>query len=102
MKLYDLVKQGLQDYPELRDNDKKLQWYIWWKCGFVKQTQWGTIISREMFYMAPNGDSITRASRKVREDHPELDSSKEVKAFKDKKEATKGMFIYHEKLPIIN
>lgn len=96
--LYDRVKDLLVKYPELRNSDKKLLWAVWSVSGITKTTKGGIkFITKESFYSAPSSESITRARRKVQENHPELESTAQVKSYKDKKQATKGMFAYHEK-----
>lgn len=95
-KLYDLVKELLTEYPELRNSDKKLQWAVWTRKGLVGEYRGAPIITKNSFYYAPPSESITRARRKVQENHPELQAVKAVKDARDKKEATKGMFAYHE------
>jgi len=93
-KLYDIVRKILEMNPSTRDDDKTLVWATWRHLGHVS----GGVMEYETFMSkkCPSPDSITRASRKVREDHPELDATENVKRLRNKKESTKGMFIYHE------
>jgi len=96
-KLYDIVKDLLVTYPELRNSDRKLLWAVWWKKGLVIGDEpERSFIKRDSFYSAPPSESVTRARRKVQENHPELMASKAVQEARDKKESTKGMFAYHE------
>lgn len=94
MKLYDKVKQLLEFYPELRDSDKKLVWQIW------KDTDktFNESISYYDFMRAESPMTISRARRKVVEDHPELASSKGVQRYKDEIERQKGTHVYRAKL----
>lgn len=94
MKLYDLVRSLLERYPNLRDSDKYLIWAIWSERGYCQNRN----LSFQDYMRAPVPESITRARRKVQEDHPELSSSIKIQTQKDQKESTKGMFIYHEKV----
>jgi len=98
MKIYDLVKELLTDYPALRDSDKKLMWALWWRMNLLETYNGQSCISREKFYKAPASESITRARRKIQEDHPELCSSSQVVKARKEKEETGGMFVYHEKI----
>lgn len=95
-KLYDIIKVLLEKYPELRSSDKKLQWAVWTEKNLVGELNELKYITKNSFYNAPPSESITRARRKVQENHPELQATKAVKEARDKKEATKGMFAYHE------
>lgn len=96
MKLYDLVKTVLATNPDTRNDDKLLVWATWNSLGYVG----GGMLLREDFmkHNVPSSDSITRAGRKVREDHPGLRPSNYVRRLRKKKQDTKGMFIYHERV----
>jgi len=92
MKLYDKIKTLLELYPELRDSDQLLYWDLLER----KQLARNGFISKQDFLNAPAFESVSRARRKVVENHPELGASKSVQSGRDKKESTKGMFAYHE------
>lgn len=92
MKLYDKVKQLLTDNPELRSNDRALLWEVWNSSWLTKDGY----ISKENFFKAPSSESITRARRKVQENHKELEANETVKAFRKEKESKKGYHVYHE------
>lgn len=95
-KLYDVVKQLLIDWEELRNSDKKLLWAVWNTKGLVSHDG---KISRLDFYQAPSSESVTRARRKVQENHPELQAtSAQVKSKRGQKQQTKGTFVYREEL----
>lgn len=99
MKLYDLVKELLEKHPQLRSSDKRLIWAVWHRKSLVVGNTEEPRISKIMFmdYMnAPQSESITRARRKVQENHPELAATAEVQHERDKKELTKGTFVYRE------
>lgn len=98
MKLYDLVRELLTGYPALRDSDKKLMWALWWKLGLLEIQNGESVIKRESFYKAPASESVTRARRKIQEDHPDLGSSGPVAKARKEKEEMGGMFVYHEKV----
>lgn len=93
MKLYDVIKQLLVKYPELRNSDKKLLWSVWHKKGLVNSFN---MIDRDSFYKAPSSESITRARRKVQENHPELQAQKQVQEARKYIESKKGFHVYHE------
>lgn len=90
MKLYDIVKQILQTYPTTRDSDKSLIWQVWVKGGYVQNG----VITKWDFFDATTPESITRARRKVQEDHPEL-RGKTYEKRREIAEFYKGMDVYH-------
>lgn len=94
--IYDLVYELLRDYPALRDSDKKLIWSVWIREGKVV----GGKISMEDFLKASVEESITRARRKVQEEHPELAASPIVEAMRKEKEEEKGTHIYRENVDV--
>ena len=97
MNIYDLVKQLLTDYPELRSNDKRLIWAVWYKQGIVTEST----ISRDKFYHeAEYPESITRARRKVQELNPHLQADLKVKEQREEKQADKGTFIFREEVSV--
>lgn len=93
VKTYDLVGQILEEYVDCRNSDKKLLWEFWKRSGLISLD--GSIHYQTFLY-ATSSESITRARRKVQEKYPELGSNKGVQKEKDKKESTKGTFIYSE------
>lgn len=94
---YDIVKDILIEFKDCRDSDKRLLWEFWKRSGLT--TPEGTI-SYSNYLNATSSESITRARRKVQELHPELGSSEEVQKEKDKKEQSKGTFIYRDNVAI--
>ena len=95
-KLYDLIKDLLQKYPQLRDSDKLLVWNIWGIEGFLGEG----LITKSNYLEGTSSESITRCRRKIQENFPELRSSKEVQAVKNDKQDEKGTFIYREKVQV--
>lgn len=95
-KLYDIVRKILEMNPSTRDDDKTLVWATWRHLGHVS----GGVMEYETFMSkkCPSSDSITRVSRQVRKDYPKLDATPGVKRLRNKKEAMKGMHVYHEKV----
>ena len=101
IKTYDLIKELLTDYPELRDSDKKLMWRVWNELGFILRDgrEWiPDFINKDDFMKAPSTETIRRCRQKIQELHPELRSSKEVQKMKDKKEASKSTFVYRDEV----
>jgi len=94
IKLYDKVKTLLQMNPEFRDSDKKLYWDICHRKGYVR---YDGVMTKQNFLAAPAFESVSRARRKVQENHLELRSSKNVQKAKNLKESKKGYFPYHER-----
>lgn len=93
MKLYDLVKETMQDDPRCRESDKMLIWRVWRRLGYVDSC--GNRISERDFLKATSPSSISRARRKVVELNPELGPVK-TKGKRDEKLKTKGTFIFRE------
>lgn len=100
MRLYDRVKQVLENEPQTRNSDKLLIWKVWEVLHFVNgMFDAPDVITKAHFMGAPTEESVTRARRKVQELHPELGATaKSVKARRDQKEATKGTFIFREEV----
>jgi len=102
MKLYDVVKTLLENVPELRNSDKKLLWSVYIKKGLVQVSATNNPMLSKITLMdylnAPSAESVTRARRKVQENHPELQATSSVVNQRRKKQATKGTFIYREQL----
>lgn len=100
MKVYDIVKELLTKYPEMRNSDKKLIWGVYWRKQLVQVNVNEPRGMSRMLYMnflqGPAFESITRARRKVQELHPELGPTGVVKKRRHEKEKTKGTFIYRE------
>jgi len=80
-KLYDKVQILLEMKSDLRDSDRKLVWEIWESQGMVL----GDVITYDNFMRASKADSITRASRMIKQLHPELKGTKNVILVKEKR-----------------
>lgn len=93
--IYDVVLRVLRESESCRNSDKKLIWDVLYILGYA--SGWGSL-AKDDYMKAPSFESITRARRKVQELHPELRSTREVQEGKDKKESTKGTFIYKDNL----
>lgn len=93
-KFYDRIKELLIQCPYLRDSDKKLIWTIWNREYLIINAS----IPYVNFLEATSPETIRRTRQKVQQDHPELQSSRGVKAMKDKKEKSKGTFVYREEI----
>lgn len=93
MKSYDLIKSLLEDYPQLRNSDKALQFTVWNKQGLVQDRA----ITYDNYKKALSSETIRRTRQKIQENHPELcPTSDKVKQFRRKKQDTKSTFIYRE------
>lgn len=94
MKIYDLIKKLLTEYPELRNSDKRLIWKVWETQGLAN-----TYITKQDFLdKAELPESIRRARQLVVAQHPELKGS----TVNSKKEATKGTFAFRERVTVFN
>ena len=96
--LYDFIRNALGDDPSLRDSDKKLMWRVWQEQGLATSSY----ITYEQFIAAELPENVRRTRQKVQEDHKELASSKSVAFARKRKEKLKGMFVYHNKIPVFN
>mgnify|MGYP001615472416 CR=1 FL=1 len=107
-KIYDLIKELLTDYPELRDSDRKLIWTVWSKIGLLNDTKlWengklhvyaGTSINYQAFVNSPSTETIRRCRQKIQELHPELQSSKWIRKQRQAIEDQRGTHIYREEI----
>lgn len=94
-KIYNLVKRILEEKVAARSNDKHLIWIVMtYKAG---KTGSPTIDLRDFLNCIPF-ESITRARRKVQENHPELKANRPTQDARVKKQKTKGTFVYREEL----
>lgn len=93
MTVYDLVLKLLRERKYLRGSDRKLIWAVWIELGLADSS-----IMREDFMQAPSCETVTRARRKVQENHPELQASIQVQSERIEKESEKGTFVYREKV----
>lgn len=93
MKVYDLIKKLLTEYPELRSSDKRLIWKVWETQGLST-----TYITKQDFLdKAELPESIRRARQAVQEAHPDLKGNGN-----GKKEASKGTFVFRERITIFD
>jgi len=90
--LFDRVRGMLEKHPHLRDNDNALLSNIWWndsdsesKEEFLKELSTGNLVAPE---------SITRARRKVQEQHPELRGKKYNERIKRQEEVKQQLRDY--------
>lgn len=103
MKIYDLVRQILTESKYCRDCDKELIWEVW-KRQKVVTSEYNAlfgmteVLSKDAFLRAETPETITRARRKVQEDHKELSASDNVKNKRSSIASKKGYFVYHEVL----
>mgnify|MGYP007073332762 CR=1 FL=1 len=78
-KVYDKVKELLEEHPKLRDDDMRLI-VNFWKTEFDSKQMTGEQVLRwlccsDRFSRPTSPESITRAGRKVKEEHPDLRGS---------------------------
>lgn len=92
-KTYDLIKELLTDYPELRDSDRKLQWEVWDHEGF---TDSGVLITKSSYMKATDPETIRRTRQKLQQLHPELGSNEKVRKFRKSIADQKGTHIFRE------
>ena len=98
MKLYLKVEHLLEEFPELRDSDRKLVWKVWCDENSVDKAQWIAegLIYMHSFLKATGYDTISRARRMVQADRIDLRGSKWVQKQRKIKEGAKGTYVYRE------
>ena len=109
MKIYDLVKNILEENEMARNSDRILIWEAYKKLRLVdtmdcevygsNETKAEEIICRHTFVNSkiPSMESITRARRKIQELHPELEATNNaVRTRRRQKQKSKGTFIFRE------
>lgn len=101
MKIYDLIKNLLEENEELRNSDKRLIWKVWEELDLASSYSGysevkDAYISRSAFMEAPSTETIRRCRQKIQELHSELQSSKWIKKQRDAIAEQKGTHIYRE------
>jgi hypothetical protein len=75
MRVLSKVERLLQEYPQLRDSDRKLLVAFWHTQGLVLTPE-----QRQVFYdKCTPAEAITRARRKLKADYPESDAVREAR-----------------------
>ena len=93
-KIYDTVRAILYKHPRTRNSDKELIWTFWWHMGALGGD--GKLTSKA-FFSSATPESITRARRKVQENHPELQAVKRVEAERRRiADKYKGVHTYNQ------
>ena len=98
MKLYDKIRSMLTVNSELRNSDRKLIWDVMLFEGIILKYGQSFVIDKRKFMNGVSFESITRARRKIQENHPELQASEEVQKHRKEIENQKGTHIYREGL----
>ena len=94
MRLYDRVKELMEQYPSVRNSDRKLIWAVWNDLGLCQFDH----ITVENYEKSPSLESITRARRKVQELHPELQATKSVRSARLNKETKFPSWVFREEV----
>lgn len=102
-RIYDLVKQLLEDNEELRNSDKRLIWRVWQELHLIHhyQPQNMTVLPVIDYYSyldAPSTESVRRARQLIQARYPELQATKRVRSYRHQKEESKGTFAYREEI----
>lgn len=70
---YEWVKKQLTDFPALRDSNERLYYRYLLALGYDVESKSAKEFLKDMEMRAiPYLDSVSRASRKVQEEHPHL------------------------------
>jgi hypothetical protein len=109
MKLYDVVKQILEDFLQARSSDKFLIWEVWRRQGFITQKQYESqSITETAFLRAAHPSSIIRLRamiqsserKKVSKGEIELKDSllplTDVQEFRDEIQRQRGTHVFRE------
>lgn len=109
-KVYDLVYEGLREYPQLRNSDRHLIWYVWYKQGLIEDQY----ITKENFLqLSATTETIRRARARIQS--AELDkvlegelriedsvlASESVKKARVVLAEMKGSHIYSEQVNVV-
>lgn len=92
MKIYDVVKDILENDIEARSSDKRLLWLFWKRAGIIK----GLYLGYEEFKGGIPAETITRARRMVQNDHPRLQATEVVKRGRHQKASKAPKLIFDE------
>ena len=95
MKIYDLIKITLEDYPETRNSDKKLIWRVWCKLGYIDT---GYALYEEDFMRSPSTETIRRCRQKIQELNPELQATRRIRGLRKSVELQRGTHVFREKV----
>ena len=96
MKTFDLIKQLLTNNPELRNNDKLLQWRMLEIQGKIVDG----FLTYEGFKSAKSTETIRRSRQMVQAKHPELGPVEEVRKMREAKQETKGTWVFKDDVAI--
>ena len=81
-----VVEQALTQYREARESDTKLIYLVMRMCGVSKDESFASVMNKMLNGQLPAFASITRAKRKVVEQHPELDCSAKTRELRNAQE----------------
>lgn len=101
-KLYDVVKNLLEQFPDLRNSDRLLIWQVWRKEGHFYDQYGQPRINFDDFMKATSSESVTRCRRKIQENIPELRGTEWVQKARQDIADQKGTHIYREKVEVLS
>lgn len=96
MKTFDLIKKLLTNNPELRNDDKLLQWRMLELQGKVVDG----FLTYQGFKSAKSTETIRRSRQMVQAKHPELSASGNTKEMRDAVQKTKGTWVFRDNVAI--
>ena len=79
MKITDIVECCLRKIPETRESDTKLMYAVYRQMGMKSDDTVASFFKDVLDGKYPPLATITRAKRKIVEQHPELDCSAQVR-----------------------
>lgn len=92
MKTYILIKKLLTQYPELRSDDKALQW----KMFEIQGKLVNGFLSYQGFKQAKSTETVRRTRQKLQEKHPELQANSQIQEIRKTIQNTKGTWIFRD------
>lgn len=94
--LYIKIKNLLESDNKYRNSDKEIFWKLWEDDGAVVDN----CITRERFFMlATKPETLRRKRQMITHSHHELKADKRIQELRDKKEKTKGAWIWNNQKP---
>lgn len=93
MRVYDIVKQILEDNIKTRDSDKYLIWNVWERQGIIKSNN----ISKENFIeLSAHTETIRRNRQHIQQRYPKLRASKRARNVRREIQRQKGTHSFRE------
>lgn len=93
MKTYNLIKQLLIKFPELRNNDKLLHWKVFEVQGLLVNN---CLPMNAFIYKAKSTETIRRTRQMVQAKCPELQANAKIKDQREDIKKSKGTWVFRD------